>query len=313
MSMLLNSALLNRSQHGDLNMFRAVIVIMGFLVASLYSQSVVAWGNQGHQVVCAIAYKLLPSTKKSQLTRRTRAYQTSDGHSFHYYTSACKFPDIARFKARDGEPGWTRFDEFGNWHFFNVPRNTREINSNESCDDCVLKGIEHHLARSKDGTLEDWQRTESLFFLGHWIGDLHQPLHISFKDDLGGNSIKPIKGGFYSSKHLHQVWDSGILSRQIGEQDWWTYAGALAERVEKMDKKTLTDWQSTSPAHWANESYQITTTANARYCEWKSGQCRSKGKSRTLTESYQDEFGPVVEERLMKAGVRLAHYLRSVL
>jgi hypothetical protein len=25
--------------------------------------------------------------------------------------------------------------------------------------------------------------------VGHWVGDIHQPLHVSFEDDRGGNSV----------------------------------------------------------------------------------------------------------------------------
>jgi hypothetical protein len=40
----------------------------------------------------------------------------------------------------------------------------------------------------------------------HWVGDIHQPLHVSYADDQGGNKIKPIDGGLYTSKALHSVW-----------------------------------------------------------------------------------------------------------
>lgn len=32
--------------------------------------------------------------------------------------------------------------------------------------------------------------TESLMFLAHFVGDVHQPLHCGHTDDLGGNTIK---------------------------------------------------------------------------------------------------------------------------
>jgi S1/P1 Nuclease len=31
------------------------------------------------------------------------------------------------------------------------------------------------------------ERLEALKYLGHWDGDVHQPLHLSFQDDRGGN------------------------------------------------------------------------------------------------------------------------------
>jgi S1/P1 Nuclease len=33
------------------------------------------------------------------------------------------------------------------------------------------------------------QKLASLKFLGHWIGDIHQPLPVSFEDDRGGTNV----------------------------------------------------------------------------------------------------------------------------
>ena len=46
---------------------------------------------------------------------------------------------------------------------------------------------------------------EALKYLGHWVGDVHQPLHVSFEDDRGGNEIG-VSGGV-CSHNLHAVWD----------------------------------------------------------------------------------------------------------
>ena len=123
--------------------------------------------------------------------------------------------DEARSKARDNVPGWDRFDPFENWHFLNVPRTTRSVEQSHCHDNCVLTGIAHH-AEALTTASTDRDRAEALFFLGHWIGDVHQPLHISYVDDRGGNDIKPINGGFYASSNLHAVWDSGIIAKAIG-------------------------------------------------------------------------------------------------
>ena len=38
----------------------------------------------------------------------------------------------------------------------------------------------------------------------HWVGDIHQPLHVSFEDDRGGNNIQ-VNG--QCSGNLHATWD----------------------------------------------------------------------------------------------------------
>jgi hypothetical protein len=45
------------------------------------------------------------------------------------------------------------------------------------------------------------------------VGDVHQPLHVSFQDGPGGNQIG-ISGGL-CSWDLHAVWDSCIIEQGL--------------------------------------------------------------------------------------------------
>jgi S1/P1 Nuclease len=47
------------------------------------------------------------------------------------------------------------------------------------------------------------QKLASLRFLGHGVGDIHQPLHVSFEDDRGGNSV--LVTGICGT-NLHSAW-----------------------------------------------------------------------------------------------------------
>ena len=69
----------------------------------------------------------------------------------------------------------------------------------------------------------------ALRFLGHFVGDLHQPLHVGFAEDAGGNTINVHwNTGMGMVNHkLHAVWDSDILNR-AGHHDRWR--GHHAER-----------------------------------------------------------------------------------
>ena len=78
----------------------------------------------------------------------------------------------------------------------------------------------------------------------------------SYVDDLGGNDIAPILGGFYDSSHLHGVWDTGgVIKKVRGNLGWWAYARKLRRAIP--DESS--DWLKDSPIHWAQESYEITT------------------------------------------------------
>src|SRR5205085_12575854 len=118
------------------------------------------------------------------------------------FPDACISPDEARSKEVKGEKDhiadspWLHFKQFNNQHFLNVSRSTKTISEEMCHDDCVLTAIETQSKALKSGAT-DQERAEGLIFLGHFVGDIHQPLHISYQQDQGGNQIKPVTGGFY--------------------------------------------------------------------------------------------------------------------
>ena len=160
----------------------------------------------------------------------------------------------------------------------------------------------------------DADRAGALFFLGHWVGDIHQPLHISFSDDRGGNSITPIHGNFYESTHMHGVWDSGIIAQSVGTDGWRLFADRLAREITPAENDS---WIASPPLAWAQESYNLTTRLEAQYCSWRvvagAQTCSRIPQERTLTQTYQDEFRDDVMQRLQQAGARLAELLRRQL
>ncbi|KAF8874821.1 phospholipase C/P1 nuclease domain-containing protein [Mucidula mucida] len=84
----------------------------------------------------------------------------------------------------------------------------------------VLSGI-----RNTTNLLADWveaeksgaggdhdMANEALKFLVHFLGDLHQPLHLTGRD-RGGNGVKVLFGG--RSTNLHSLWDSFLISKSL--------------------------------------------------------------------------------------------------
>jgi len=228
---------------------------------------------------------------------------------------------VARRNARDKKhpdvrKKWRYFKRFDEWHFLNVPRETHTVKAEYCGDNCVLWGIDYHGKRLADHTLEDWKRAEALFFLGHWVGDVHQPLHVSFKDDTGGNEIKPIAGGYFSSADLHAVWDSGIIDAASPASQEKAYAEKLTAGISP-DMRAA--WIAVAPLDWAQESYDVTISPDSTYCSWENGpdgveQCAPKVTlGRAIGKSYETEFRPIVERRLQQAGARLANRIHNAL
>src|SRR5690606_36239731 len=94
------------------------------------------------------------------------------------------------------------------------------------------------------------QKAEALKSLIHFVGDVHQPLHVSFARDRGGNDVKVTFLG--RETNLHRVWDTGLIGTR--GLPWPVYMEALSGRIT-VDQRAA--WAETDPGVWATESYQL--------------------------------------------------------
>jgi hypothetical protein len=145
-------------------------------------------------------------------------------------------------------------------------------------------------------------RLVALKFLGHWVGDIHQPLHVSFLDDRGGNDIK-VSG--QCSGNLHSTWDTCLVLYAVGPD----ISEAVADLLQTITPDLKTKWIGSEPRDWANESFAISESAKTGYCKMRGLSCDPSGQVITIGAEYLDANAPVVKEQLLKAGVRLAHLL----
>ncbi|MGD2069180.1 MAG: S1/P1 nuclease [Gemmatimonadota bacterium] len=280
------------------------VTLVGLLVALGLSSAAPDFGDAGHRIICQLAYESLSESTRAEVRRLTRLYRRPDGGSYDSFAEACTFADLARRRAtEDGVEGWERHERFSTWHYMNVPRDTRRIERRQCAPACVLSGIDYHLARLRDESLEGWKRAEALFYLAHWVGDVHQPLHVSYGDDRGGNDIRD--HGLYD-RTLHSIWDTGIIE-EAGYGSWRAVARVLSRSPPPPG--------SDDPLDWAQESYDLVTSPEVGYCEWRPAHggrtCVSLGPSRSFGAAYQDAVQDDVLRRLQLAAVRLAAVLED--
>jgi S1/P1 Nuclease len=147
------------------------------------------------------------------------------------------------------------------------------------------------------------QRAQSLKFLGHWVGDVHQPLHVSFEDDRGGNEIRV--SGECSGKNLHSVWDACLVQAAVGDN----VRDAATALVSSIKPAQAQMWKQSGPKQWANESFEITESVQTKYCEMHGNSCDQPSGTVRIDQAYIDRNVPIVKEQLQKAGVRLADLL----
>lgn len=161
---------------------------------------------------------------------------------------------------------------------------------------------------------------ESLRFLIHYMGDVHQPLHAARNEDRGGNSINvtfyvPGQG---TEWNLHNVWDFGMVVRSInesfgGSQELFTLS--LLKELQTYTTEDVDAWvaciTALSPGdisglqgcieEWVQESLDLALT-DAYYDE--NGREFENGD--TISNEYWRLRMIPVRERLIKSGVRLA-------
>lgn len=280
------------------------------LTGTFVPRQAMAWSRDGHRIVCRIAWQLLDQGQRDEINRLTSAYRNPDGQPLASFYDACAYADDVRAKA-SGSAAWSRFAAFETWHYANVPRTTTRLPSAPCAVPCVITAIPSHTDSLRRAG-NDGSRAEALYFLSHWVGDMHQPLHLGFADDRGGNDIRPIEGGFYGVSNLHALWDGGIPGKLFTSANWQEFADRLAGEITSAQRAT---WVQGTATDWAQESYNLITSPKAQYCTWEmtggAMTCAARPGSRTIGGEYQAEFADDVMARLQQAGVRLAELIRT--
>ena len=166
-----------------------------------------AWGADGHRLICAMAEAKLTPEAKSMLSETLRMGKFLDNNADEDFPEACLWPDTARHTTHKGS-----YEE----HFINVPKSEDSVDLARDCAalNCVATAIQRnlvYLSRDAQGKREKARKAAALRFLAHFVGDLHQPLHVSNSEDWGGNKIKV---NWYGKKaNLHGIWDYEILEK----------------------------------------------------------------------------------------------------
>jgi hypothetical protein len=296
----------------------AAFLVATILAVPVTPRSACAWGREGHEIICEIAFRELNATAKAKVIELLR----KDKRYYRIFARACNYADDS-----DGDQHDRRTE-----HYVNVPRYWRSIRNGHClfADRCLFTAI-----RQDSGVLESSQsmleeRRRALKYLGHWVGDLHQPLHVSFEDDRGGNAVL-LKEEIGCARNLHAVWDTCIPRDVMSDEGFSRNPKGLAEKLhgEISDDDRAKWWRGgIDLVAWANESLTIARQPNVRYCvlEEDGGSCRysesddvydrravDRQREIRLTEQYEDDQKSCVRERFKQAGVRLGKMLNQIL
>lgn len=243
----------------------------------LLSNASHAFNSQGHSVICQMAYQQTAHKTQHKID------QLMSKSPFKSFAEACYWPDRVRSQSS--------YKHTKTWHYINVPRTAQTVKA-EHCGEkgCILSALQAMQKKLADRSNSAWQ---PLLFLAHLVGDLHQPLHVSFADDVGGNATRVQVGK--NKTNLHAYWDGMLLERQPWrQQSMALLAGIIPEQRQQ--------WQQGNFASWATDSLHITHEAY-----------RLLPPSGKLNDSYRLYFTAPLEQQLQKASVRLAALLDEAL
>lgn len=242
-------------------------------------QNVWAWGTPGHRIVGEIADSHLLPAVKIKIEKNFNIKKLAD---------VANWADTIKKKRSQGS-----------WHYCNIEDSKRSYDRDRDCfgGACVVEKINEYVRVLKGRGLADKEGKEALMYLVHFVGDIHQPLHLGNAKDRGGNNI-PL--GFKGrSTNLHALWDGGLI--YLAEKSLVQYAGDLSRRVTARDADA---WNLLNVTEWANES-RVWALDHAYVLE-------DPGRG-TLSKRYIEKSREIIDLRLSQAGVRLAGLLNRLL
>lgn len=324
-----------------------------------------AWGKEGHEIIANIAYRRLSSrtkflvdsilneTSENYLSPLAAVANWADKVRYtkqYYWSTPLHYVDIRDDLVIGGCPSQPQPGSDSSC-FFNYDRDcgnsfcavgaivnytSRLMNLTHFPFTMHEKDVRGKLRRVKshgdgvDYASKEWALKESLMFITHFVGDIHQPLHSSRKSDKGGNTIivhfnhtmiQPMVDRELrrqSKWNLHSVWDVAIIERAIDEihrgsqfdfEHSIQFLVDVAEQSGEMNHWLLCSngKDKTCVSSWAETSWE-----DALRWAYSDEHGNDIVDGSTLSDSYFQSRLTVVKSKIAVAGVRLGAVLETI-
>lgn len=240
-----------------------------------------AWGMLGHRVTGEIAETYLSGKARKQI----KAILGNESLAM-----ASNWGDFIK-----SDPAYKYLDS---WHYINFSKGLnyeQMVNAAESdTTPNAYNKLKFLISELKKKELPSDTKRMYLRLLIHITGDIHQPMHVSRAEDLGGNRIRLM--WFNQPSNLHRVWDDHLPEYQNLSYTEYTRA------INFTNKDTRKKWQAQPITEWLYESYSISAEL---YEEIKSPE-------QNLSYNYNFKHVETLNNRLLKGGVRLAGLLNEI-
>ncbi|KAL9325005.1 hypothetical protein ACSQ67_005650 [Phaseolus vulgaris] len=249
-----------------------IVVILSLMVLVPNAKG---WGKDGHAIVCKIAQGRLSSAAAEAVSKLLPRSAENE------LASQCSWPDDVRKVIP-----WSSA-----LHFADTADSVCSYDHTRDCVDqrtgvknrCVVAAISNYtnqLLQYGTYTQSNYNLTEALLFLSHFIGD------------------------------IHQVWDDNIIETEFErfDEDFDGLVDAIQKNITKVWANEVEDWEHCSnndiscPALYASESAEDS-------CKWA---YKDATEGSVLDDEYFFSRFPIVNLRLAQGGVRLAATLNRI-
>ena len=234
------------------------------------------WGPQGHRVVGTIAEFHLAPEKKI----------IAEEFNINNLADIAIWADKIRRNRKHENP----------WHYTNVKEGEWTYVISRDCPkrNCVIEKIKNFSSVLTNVELPLKRRKVALKYLAHFVGDVHQPLHLGNLKDRGGGKIRLTYLG--KNVTLHYLWDGGMIDWKKGSL--LKYAAHLYTQVQDLEKSK---WLHFKVNDWADESRSLAL----KYAY--------PLENNELSKTYISKGREILDQRMVQAGIRLADLLNQLL
>jgi len=255
---------------------KLIFALLLLMLCSSFNNSALKWNATGHRTVGKIADNYLKSSTKRKIKKLLK------GKSLAFVST---FADEIKSDKR--------YNDFYTWHYVNMPLDSNYEDSDKNPNGDLATGIAYCKKIITDENSSDSDKAFYLKLLVHFIGDLHQPMHIGLEEDRGGNDFK--LQWFFNDTNLHRVWDTEMINGYgMGYIE-------LAENADVLTKEQVKAIQKGTVIDWINETHILT---NKVYTSVKKGD--------NLRYRYSYDHFKTVRSQLQIAGIRLAKVLNDL-
>jgi hypothetical protein len=296
------------------------------------------WAKEGHEAMAMAAQRNLSDEARSHVVKilgsddlASIAVWMDDVRSAYFRQGPlADDPEALKFNAE--------FPHNGEWHYVDMPLGTKAyaLDAPTASPHDVVHMAEEAVRVLEGGGDKRITQLEALRMLVHFVGDMHQPLHVgngffaigangvatlvtdpaavaTLPNDKGGNALFFGPGRY---DELHAYWDADLVQKMASTKD----AAVLAPVLERQIAAQGASWKSAGdyhhwPEQWATESVEAARTAYAGL-EYGEVTPDPKGGFRKIQIKFPANYDqvciPLAQERLAKSGYHLAEILNAI-